>query len=518
MPRPQLTLAALTLLGSLFFSGCETYTSQTADRDAAFRSGNFVTAVAIANKDVENHATDKDAILYRLEQGSILRVAALANVPLPTVEGAPVTAVTTQQTATNMAAQANALSPGQAYLAESNKALDSAEEKVNKYEEEAKVKLASETGAILTNQANLPYRGRGYDKVMMNIYKSLNFIRLGDYAAARVELNRALQRQRDAVEENAKEITEAQKIAEEAKAGKNKDEQGNAAEAYDVDRAKSDPKTSAGLSEIESEVDAKILPYGNYVNPFAVLLDGLFFLHQGADASDTERARKSFERVVALSPNNPYAKLDFNDASSGKAPKNVTYVVFETGSAPYRDQVRIDLPIGFLTGRISYVGAAFPKLKYVNDYIPGLVVNSGGEVLPSAMVCSMDSVIAQDFKNEWPTILTKTIISTVTKATMDAVIQNQARQQLGAGGQLLTMLATGITQAAVNIADTRSWRSLPKEFHYVRLNTPANRQISLSTGALQAPVTIEPGSVNVVYVKSISSTSPLIISQLTLAK
>ena len=35
-----------------------------------------------------------------------------------------------------------------------------------------------------------------------------------------------------------------------------------------------------------------------------------------------------------------------------------------------------------------------------------------------------------------------------------------------------TRLATAVTQMAINIADTRTWRSLPKEFQYARLPTP----------------------------------------------
>jgi len=68
--------------------------------------------------------------------------------------------------------------------------------------------------------------GYAYDKVMMNAYKALNYIQLGDRDAARVELNRALQRQRDAVADNAKRIEAAQEEAKAAKDGKAKSESG----------------------------------------------------------------------------------------------------------------------------------------------------------------------------------------------------------------------------------------------------------------------------------------------------
>src|SRR5690606_19513582 len=147
----------------------------------------------------------------------------LADVPV-VPETAPATGVTTQQTDTNVVQQAEALSPAETFMVQSIEAFDAAEERVNRYEEEAKIKVGSTGGATLTNQANLPYIGRAYDKVMMNTYKALNYLQLGDFDAARVELNRALQRQRDAVEANAKRIEEAQELAEKAKSGELKDE------------------------------------------------------------------------------------------------------------------------------------------------------------------------------------------------------------------------------------------------------------------------------------------------------
>lgn len=81
------------------------------------------------------------------------------------------------------------------------------------------MKVGSEIGASFTNLANLPYRGRAYDKIMLNTYKALNHMQLGDLEAARVELNRSLQRQRDAVDENAKRIEENEAEIGKARSG-----------------------------------------------------------------------------------------------------------------------------------------------------------------------------------------------------------------------------------------------------------------------------------------------------------
>ncbi len=517
---------AASLAAVIALTGCQTYTSKTQDRDEAVRSGDIATALAKAEKDAESNQNNKDTILYRLEQGAILRSAALANLPAPAHPAPPLESA--GQTQTNRAlngATPDQISPRIAYLTRSVASFEEAARRIARYEEEAKIKVGAEAGALLTNQANLPYRGRAYDKVMLHTYQALNYLELRDPDAARVELNRALQSQRDAVEANAKRIQEARQLADDAKSGNIEDENGRQGSAYDADRAKRDPKTSAALSNIEGKLDAAILPYGDYVNPFTTFLDALVFTHQATDASDLERARKSWERVVNFAPANPYAQADYRavepdlQAPAIPAPTSLTYVIFETGAAPYRDQIRIDLPLFIATGRISYVGMALPELSRVSGHAASLsVTGEAGQTYPAALLASMDSVVAQDFKNEWPVILTKTIISTATKATIDAILQKQMQDQAGPTGALLFSLATAITQAAVNIADTRTWRSLPKEFHYARLATPSDGLLTLTVGTQTRTVTLEPAAVQVVYVKSPSAAAPLLVGQFILKK
>ena len=532
--RPSVLLSSAALSLCLALTGCQTYTEQTQSRDEALRNGNIASAVAQADKDAEKNASNKDAILYRLEQGAILRAAALANLPAAPGGATPAPApasVAVNQTQTNAALNAatpEQIAPRISWLTRSIAAFDDAARRIDDYEAAAKVSASSETAALFTNQANLPYRGRAYDKVMLHTYQALNYLQLADPEAARVELNRALQRQRDAVQANAARIEESQKLAAEARSGGVQDEQGRQGSSYDVDRATSDPRTSAGISGIESKFNAAILPYGDYVNPFTTFLDALVFTHQGTDASDLERARKSWERVVNFAPQNSYAREDYvavepdlQSASRPAAPPpaGLTYVIFETGSAPYRDQVRIDLPLFVFTNNISYVGMALPELSTVYGYAPSLqVTTSQGRAYPTALVASMDSVVAQDFKNEWPSILTKTIIATATKATIDAVLQKQMEDQAGPTGALLFRIATAVTQMAINIADTRTWRSLPKEFHYARLPTPEDRQLTVAAGASALNVTLEPAAVQVVYVKSPGAYSPLLVSRFVLKK
>ena len=450
----------------LLATGCRTYKEQN-HVIQYWQQGLLTNAATEANLMAKKNANNKDTVIWRLEQGAVLR--------------------------------------GAGKYEESNKAFDQAQEKMDDYANKAKVRLGQETGALFSNQAELDYEGRTYDGVMLNTYKALNYLQLGEPDKARVELIRAYQRQQDAVEINKKRIA---KVQEEAANSKD-----NAA----IDKAQRDPKLQSQMQGAYNNLD-NLKAYADYVNPFTVYLDGLFFMADAVDGSDLERARKSFERVVEFDPDNKYVKQDLvmvDDLIQGRPLPPTTYVIFETGCAPVRGQIRIDIPI--IVTKVSYVGAAFPTLKPHGDYQPSLTVTANGTSQTTSLVASMDSVIGLDFKNEMPVVITKTIAATVTKAVAAYAVNDAANQQDALGG-LFAQIGTAVYQAAVNIADTRSWTTLPKEFQVCRIPTPPDRKLKLEPagGGQKIPVTIADGTINIVHVKSINPVTPLLVTQIKL--
>jgi hypothetical protein len=574
----------------LLATGCSTYQQQNRVIQL-WHQNNLTNAVVEATKMADKNAKNKDAIIWRLEQGAVLRSAGKYQ--------------------------------------ESNAAFDKAQEKIDQYAQKAKVRVGQEAGALLSNQANLDYEGHSYDGIMLNTYKALNYLQLGEPDKARVELIRAYQRQQDAVEDNKKRIEKVQ-----AEAARSKDKKA-------MDKAQESPKFKSQMQGAYASLD-NLKSYADYVNPFTVYLDGLYFMANPADASDLERAHKSLERVAGFAPDNQYVKQDLaavDGVMQGKPLAPTTYVIFETGCAPVRDQIRIDIPI--IVAKVSYVGAAFPTLKIQGNYLPSLTVTANSPIVTAndtvttasstttttgdtnatvtgatavtgdtnttatsttatgdtnatvtsttatsdtnatvtstttttsntnttvtstttttsntnttvtstttatgdtnatvtsttmatssttatasstmamtSPIASMDSVIGLDFKNEMPVVITKTIASTVAKAVAAYAINEAANQQDAFVG-LFAQISTAIYQAAVNIADTRTWTTLPKEFQVCRFSTPPDRKIVLETpdGIQKIPVTIEDGTINIIYVKSITAAGPLLVTQMKL--
>jgi hypothetical protein len=215
---------------------------------------------------------------------------------------------------------------------------------------------------------------------------------------------------------------------------------------------------------------AALRPYAEYVNPFTVCRQGLL-PRSGPGFSDLN-APASRSSELSFAPGNPFVRADLEAADRrlrGAPPEAVTYVVFETGRAPIREQVRIDIPIIF--ANVSYIGTAWPVLRPQDGGAGALPVSAGSVAVNTATVASMDSVIARDFEDEKPAIITRTLISTLAKGAAAFAANEAASQQDEALGALVRV-ATLAYQASVNIADTRTWTTLPREFQVARFSTP----------------------------------------------
>ena len=365
--------------------------------------------------------------------------------------------------------------------------------------------MGSETVALLSNQANLPYEGRAYDKIMLNTYKALNYLHLGEPDKARVEFTRALQRQEEAVEINKARVDKAEAAAA-------KDEKGKEA----ADKARENPKLKSQLDGNFAFLD-KWQAEAIYKNPASLYLHGLFFMATATGPADLELAKHSFDEVAAMAKGNKFVQQDqetIKQALAGQSPPATTYVIFETGLAPARDQIRIDLPL-ILVGvpKVSYVGAAFPTVKVQDGHLSHLEVTAGDTKASTAPLANMDAIIGREFKNELPTVITKTMVTTLAKAVKTYISNKVAKEAGGGLGQLTSIIGNAVYDASTNIADTRTWTTLPKEFQVCRVPTPADRKLQLGDGHLKTEVTVEAGTINLVYVKAINTHTPLIVTQ-----
>ncbi len=424
----------------LLLAGCASYESQTGLFRGAWNDGSTGQAAQIASREADKRSNSRDAVVWFLEQGSALRAAG--------------------------------------EFAASNHAFGQAEKRIAFYDRQAKVRLSREATGLLTNLAALPYEGRGYDRVMLNTYQALNYLQLGQAEAALVELRQAHAEQDAEVVRNARRIVAARKSA------------GEYEQAI----------RGAKLDELQPDI---ALDYGAFVNPFTDFLHALCLWSLAAD--DRENALVSLRRIHSTLGGPEFLADEIGMVDriiSGAKHPDLTYVIFETGVAPIRREVRLDVPL--FDRNVPYVAASFPRLEPRGRATPAQVAITGAK-REATLICDMDAVVGRDFRTELPAVIFRTLAASATKAA----ISKKAREESGDLGAIAGFLY----QAVGAQADLRTWTALPKAFHVCRVETPGDRKLALLIGPQKSEVTVNTGGINVVYVKSFAPGAPLKIHQ-----
>jgi hypothetical protein len=461
-------------VGLLAVAGCSSYNAQTESVHHLYETGSLDAAAQEASQKA-NDAGTHDKLVYLLEDGAIERAAG--------------------------------------HLDRSQTAFDYADEMSARFEEEAKTRVSQEALDIAVNPAATDYRGFAYDRIMMNTYKALDALEAGDLDRARVELTRAYERQQDAVAANQKDIADAQQAAQ-------KNQQ------FDASAASNDPQFQQNFNQQYSDLNVQDLSgYTNYVNPFTEYLRGVYFMTDGADASDFEQGAAILRRVAGMLKDNPYIQQDAvlaDQIAGGHKQTPTTYVILEAGLAPDRQQVKIGFPLilrgGTSQGTYQIVEAAFPKLVIHDSTRQQVTVQTSGGNFPTAVVCNMDKVVEQEFRNELPATITKALVSAAVKAIAQYETERAADKSGNVFASLGTAVGTAVYVQGSTEADTRAWRSLPKTFSLARFATPSDRNITLlfPDGQQVGPIHLQDGQVNFVYVKSVDSWPAPIVRQFKL--
>jgi uncharacterized protein len=372
------------------------------------------------------------------------------------------------------------------------------------------VNLPREVIGIVGSPATTPYYSRVYDRVMVNLYQSLNYFQMRDEGRARAQIFRIRGRVQDAKDIWKRRLDEAESKR-------------NANGGVKWDAIRNDPSFRQKIDQLYKEPRAgyyRALP--EYVNPWAMHLEALYFLSTGKDRSDFEKAEFSLRELKRIFPDDPWIDADHRRAErnmSGVQDKEAfTYLYFATGRAASRREFRIDLPILFFDGtaRIPYVGVALPQLLYHERFAPTINIRAQGvKASPELhLLTDMDAIITKEFKKDLPIVTTKAILGAVAKGGMQyAVNKNLADKDDTT--KLAGQLGTGILAHALTKADLRTWTTLPKRVLHCRFHTPSNKKLTLRTngGKLIKEVKLaNGGNTNVICIRSVSSVTPLVVT------
>lgn len=368
----------------------------------------------------------------------------------------------------------------------STKLLDSTETMMKVEDTESTVAEGAElVGSMLGNDAMLDYEQAHYDGIMTNTIKAWNFISTHDYQNARVELNRAEERQRLAAQHFA-DIIQERKEEIEGEAGDSSALVAQTMESESTQKA----LEQAGIEQ------GKWKPYEGYVNPFTTYSYGLNLLVTGKTKSDFQKASDSFKRVYSLTGSS-VAKQDFELArslakgSSKSKLDNQVWVIFENGQSSIKEEKRLDLPVFLLSDNVAYSGIAIPSLKERGVAFDSISVEGS----KTETVADMDKIIGAEFDQEFPYILAREI----TRVTLKTIAQKQIKDEnalLGNAFAVMQMVTTG--------ADIRTFSALPSEYQATRVEAESN-SVEIKAGNFTIPVELDTTATkHIIYVKAIS--------------
>lgn len=361
----------------------------------------------------------------------------------------------------------------------SNEFFDKAEQEYKKIDIQNTLKNISQgTKEVLVNNNINAYEGNIYERIMVNTYKALNFASLGDHSNARVEFNRALDRQRRAKEFFEDEITK-------------KKEQLYKQESQTIKKLVENPKSQNIVYSQYKNLLSDFQAYPDFINPFSSYLAAIYFFLQ----KDYQKARTLFKESLQMNPDNKQIKEDYllNERflKNEKDTTNYLWLIYENGQGIYKEEKRLDLPLFLVSNRVLYTAIALPSLKernYSYDYLQ--IENQ-----KTMEICSMDTIIKTEFKKEFPFILSQSILNSLTKT----LAQYEFQRKSDTLGSFLSIMYQGLTTRA----DVRIWNNLPKSFESKRIKLEENPiLIKDDNENIIELISIPKGKNAIIYIKS----------------
>jgi len=396
-------------------------------------------------------------------------------------------------------------------IAASVRTFERAEARFRESDGQPDLALGREALSSLSDPYRLPYRGRNLDRIFAATYQAIDHLQLGETDKARVSLTRSLFRQEDARRRREESLRAA---ADESRSLGSEDSQ--------MGERLADPALVAAQDEMTVRFGAKA-GYPGAMNPFAVWLNGIYYLHTAEGPADLERARKSLQAAAALCPGDRFIATDLALSEHGVtrpdpgAGRTIVHVVQEVGLAPAWGETHITLPLIYADSRAPMVRIALPTISPQGETPAPTEVTAGDAKARLATLADVDAIVRNEFEEEYPRARNRAIASATMKATLGYIANREAQKDARSGGgnllAIATLLATNTYAIQSARADLRNWSSLPREVRHARIEIARGGSIHLSGGWLAAGTEcrIPAARAVLVTIRSISPGTPAII-------
>jgi len=401
-------ILSLSLSGCAFNSVFVNYPSQIAPFKQQLNSETPAANIT----DLANNISGNDGLLYAQESGRIMQVA-----------GDFTRSKTYYQQAID------------AYQRFDDKAIVSAS------------KLGAGASSLLLNDNTIPYRGPGYERIMLHQYQALNYLFSGDIQGALVEVRRS-----------------------------------NELQSLEQARYQQSQKSVQDMANgvIDDQVERLGKEAGNvtssFLNAYSYYTTGL--LHELAN--EPNDAFIDYRKAAQISPDNVFLQQDlvrlakqlsmpqydefkrrWGEATLPTAGQGQVIFIIEKGFVPEKQSITVPFPIN---GNIQSASLAtyLPQHPLANNnQIQGL-----DAPLTAQAIANIDALAINALKEDLPAALFRQAARVYAKYQMNRSVQNsdqRANNQVDAAAMVMQIFNV-ITEQA----DRRSWLTLPRQAQIAR--------------------------------------------------
>jgi hypothetical protein len=370
---------------------------------------------------------------------------------------------------------------------------EAAIDKIKEFEDRATISLSdigSHAAALVVNDNMISYEPAGFERVFVYHFQALNYLMQGNLEGAGVEVRRANAEQERALKEHAEEVAAAEKEAQEKgfkvsdiQKGLTKILGGSKAVGAQVKNSFQNAYTfymSAVVHELMQEPNDAYIDYKKALE----IYPNNSFLQR-----DVARLAKSLSMTDDISRFSKMYPKAFASATPTDPAKTEVVVLFEDGLVPGKSAVWFPIPIP-IPSAPGLTTIAVPTFKASVAPVAPLTIKAAGVSLGrTERICATDALAVKAYEESAPAMITRQIVRAAIKGAASSVASKYGGALAGA--------AVATVNTLTEIADTRSWRSLPQNAQILRVSAKPGASLNLvhegtgASGALELPA--EPG-------------------------
>ncbi|NMH65411.1 COG3014 family protein [Shewanella salipaludis] len=346
------------------------------------------------------------------------------------------------------------------------------------FDDKAKISLSAigATGSsLLLNDNAIPYRGPGYERIMLHQYQALNYLFSGDPQGALVEVRRSNELQ----------------SSEQAR--------------YQASQASVQAMANGTIdAEVSRLGQAAGTVTSSFLNAYSYYTTGVLHELLG-EAND---AFIDYRKAAQITPDNPYLQQDlvrlakqlqmpqyeefkrrWGDASPPGPQQGQLIMMLERGFVPEKQSLTVPFTLHGNWQTVSLATYLPNRTPVAPARVQGL-----GSVLKLAPIANIDALAITALKESLPAALVRQVARVYAKSEMNRQVDKHGN---GTGGDI-----AGIAMQLFNIvteqADRRSWLTLPRQAQLARRFLDAGNY-DLSLDNARAQIAVQPGRSTLVW-------------------